>query len=755
MEKNSYARLLSFANTRLGKLVSVVVAIAMVCTLTSAVYAASEAIEAWADNEGSEAQDQGMPDYANANFVTQNCVIELGGQQVAGSVAVTPGADLVFSVIPAEGYQVSVVNASDSFGSLPVDMGMDQCVIWGDFVYGDLHIEAIAAVDPDNPQDDTPDTPIGEDTTIDDGQVIPDPILAAPVILLSDATRTYNATPLASVDYTVEGLAEGDRMEVFFEGGQTDVGQSTVSVSGYVIWRGEKDVTALYQQAALPSATVTVEPAPLVITTPSASKPFDGEPLVYEGSFEEGDIATVAELWGSDTVEFVVTGSQTDVGTSPNTYTLTWTSGDPNNYVIASENIGTLTVTPSEEFVYVIAPSGSKTYDGEPFDGGSITWTGLPEGYTVLASCEGAIVDAGKSTTHVLEDTVRIYDEVGVDVTENYKMAFINGEVVVEPAPLSVYTESAFKTMTEGDDRPLTASGTIAGFVNGETATFTVTGSQNGVGSSTNTYVIEWDGTAKQSNYQVFEELGMLNVFEEAIETAEGDNTTGRPGATGNTTGGSTSPTSGTQAQPTGNSAAAPVVEVIEIQPSGSIPPAVSLAYPADTYAQATTQSAPAVSASTGGTGSSGSGSASSSSAGTSSASSSSSTSGSSEGSGSSANAELNPVVEAVATGMQNLEQVVIGDEPTPLAAPNAVEEVVADDETPLGVFDEPVDCWVHWYTILGLIATAVYAAVVMFFRRAYSYELESREAAVLGVPASVVQPQVPASSGGKAGKEA
>ena len=79
----------------------------------------------------------------------------------------------------------------------------------------------------------------------------------------------------------------------------------------------------------------------------------------------------------------------------------------------------------------------------------------------------------------------------------------------------------------------------------------------------------------------------------------------------------------------------------------------------------------------------------------------------------------------------------------------------MGDDETPLGVFDAPVDCWVHWYTLLGLIATAIYGGVVMFFRRAYAYELETREANILGVPVGLAQPQVPAGSGGKAGREA
>ncbi|MCQ4775673.1 hypothetical protein NE634_18610, partial [Lacrimispora saccharolytica] len=64
------------------------------------------------------------------------------------------------------------------------------------------------------------------------------------------------------------------------------------------------------------------------------------------------------------------------------------------------------------------------------------------------------------------------------------------------------------------DGKPLTKAGSISGFVKGETATFETTGSQTEVGSSTNGYSLTWDGTAKQGNYTVSEELGALTVTE-------------------------------------------------------------------------------------------------------------------------------------------------------------------------------------------------------------------------------------------------
>ena len=71
-------------------------------------------------------------------------------------------------------------------------------------------------------------------------------------------------------------------------------------------------------------------------------------------------------------------------------------------------------------------------------------------------------------------------------------------------------TYSATKTY---DGTALTASGELAGFVNNESATLVITGSQTEVGTSDNTYWIDWNGTAKQANYTIASEtIGKLTV---------------------------------------------------------------------------------------------------------------------------------------------------------------------------------------------------------------------------------------------------
>ena len=88
------------------------------------------------------------------------------------------------------------------------------------------------------------------------------------------------------------------------------------------------------------AVNATVTPATLTVTTNSATKTYDGTPLTATGS--------IRGLVNGETVDFVVTGSRTAVGSSTNTYDLYWNNGTAKagNYTIV-EHLGTLTVTPA------------------------------------------------------------------------------------------------------------------------------------------------------------------------------------------------------------------------------------------------------------------------------------------------------------------------------------------------------------------------------------------------------------------------
>ena len=76
------------------------------------------------------------------------------------------------------------------------------------------------------------------------------------------------------------------------------------------------------------------------------------------------------------------------------------------------------------------------------------------------------------------------------------------------------------------------------------------------------------------------------------------------------------------------------------------------------------------------------------------------------------------PLVAPVAT---------ITDDVTPLAA----GETIDDEDTPLAAFDH-VDCWVHWFILVGIILTAIYGAVVVRRRLAVVSDVDDLEDEVL-----------------------
>ena len=84
--------------------------------------------------------------------------------------------------------------------------------------------------------------------------------------------------------------------------------------------------------------TLTINKAPLTITTPSGTKVYDGTPITRPNG-------TVTGLVNGETATVTGTGSQTAVGSSQNGYTINWGTAKPGNYEIVSENLGTLTVT--------------------------------------------------------------------------------------------------------------------------------------------------------------------------------------------------------------------------------------------------------------------------------------------------------------------------------------------------------------------------------------------------------------------------
>ena len=274
----------------------------------------------------------------------------------------------------------------------------------------------------------------------------------------------------------------------------TNVGKITITITGKGNYTGTFD------------RTYEITPATLTVTTPSANKVYDGTPLTAEG--------TISGFVNKETATFTTTGSQTEVGNSKNAYSIEWNgTAKSTNYQI-SETVGTLTVTENENEIVVTTKHSTYTYDGLAH-GTEVTVSALPKGYSLEKATSSATATNVTTAIEATCDTLVIKNAEGKDVTNKLKITKVPGSITITPATLTVTTPNANKVY---DGTPLTAEGTISGFVNKETATFTTTGSQTEVGNSKNAYSIKWNGTAKSTNYQISETVGTLTVTQQSID---------------------------------------------------------------------------------------------------------------------------------------------------------------------------------------------------------------------------------------------
>ena len=328
-------------------------------------------------------------------------------------------------------------------------------------------------------------------------------------------TLTVNAKSIAdgSIEVNNANNATYDGQEHKFVPVVTDGGKTLTEGVDYTVSYSKDDftnatgtitvtITGTGNYTGVVTRTYEITPAPLTVVTDSASKVYNGQPLQGTG--------TLSGLVNNETATFTVTGSQTAVGTSDNTYGINWNgTAKQSNYTIASETIGKLTVTETTDVVVATTTGGTFTYNGQAH-GAAVTVTGLPEGYSVKsASSSATATNVEDGTVAATADDLIIVNAAGEDVTSRVTIEKVDGTITITPATLTVTTPSANKTY---DGSALVREGSVSGFVNGETAEFATTGSQTDYGTSENGYGINWNGTAKESNYTIKASIGTLSV---------------------------------------------------------------------------------------------------------------------------------------------------------------------------------------------------------------------------------------------------
>ena len=151
-------------------------------------------------------------------------------------------------------------------------------------------------------------------------------------------------------------LLEGTDYTLAYSENLIDAGTVTITVTGIGNYTGTVERT--YQ----------INPAPLTITTGSASKAYDGKALTNAEAHYEG-LMTVR-----DSIIVTATGTQTAVGSSANGYAIDWGNTLKENYKV-TEALGTLTVTPAPAPSTTPTPSSPAPTPYAPETGGETPYT--------------------------------------------------------------------------------------------------------------------------------------------------------------------------------------------------------------------------------------------------------------------------------------------------------------------------------------------------------------------------------------------
>ena len=367
------------------------------------------------------------------------------------------------------------------------------------------------------------------DVTVKNGKLTMSwPTAQRMTVIANSESKTYDGQPLTNGGYTVEfdgqpyklkageslTLPNGDILTATVVGSVTDVETLATAneVENVSIMNGTTDVHYAYN-VTVKNGELKINPRAVTLTSGGGEKVYDGQPLtnstvtVSGNGFVEGEGAA-----------YNVTGSQTKVGSSENTFTYTLNENTKaSNYTIESK-FGELKVTPvtDEVVVTIIGKTDSVTYNGAAQ---SVT------GYTVstnnpLYTTDDFTFDGNDTATGTDKGTyqMNLSETQFKNISDNFtnvKFDVTDGSLEIAPMDLTITAGSANKTY---DGTPLTKDSytTSADPAEGDTITsVTLTGSQLNVGSSDNVASnakLTRGGRDVTANYAITYEKGTLAV---------------------------------------------------------------------------------------------------------------------------------------------------------------------------------------------------------------------------------------------------
>ena len=271
------------------------------------------------------------------------------------------------------------------------------------------------------------------------------------------------------------------------------------------------DATGKYIVTKAINGSLTINKREVTLTSASDKKVYDGNALTNDkvtvsgDGFVEGEGAT-----------YKVTGTQTNVGKSKNTFTyeLNGNTKAINYTITTAEGELEVTAVTDEVVVTIKENAGTAKYDGTEKTVTGYTVTNISnklyaeKDFTFNGKAEVKGTDAG---TYDMELKDSDFTNINTNFT-NVAFEIEDGQLVIEKRKVTLTSGSGEKVydgnaLTNGE---VTVSGD--GFVKGEGATYDVTGSQTDVGSSKNTFTFEANAGTYANNYSFEVAFGTLKV---------------------------------------------------------------------------------------------------------------------------------------------------------------------------------------------------------------------------------------------------
>ncbi|HWG86854.1 MAG TPA: MBG domain-containing protein, partial [Candidatus Acidoferrales bacterium] len=332
-------------------------------------------------------------------------------------------------------------------------------------------------------------------------------------VVINNGTLTVNPAPLtvtvASLSRfygdpnpvftgTITGIKNGDNITATYSSVATQA--SPVGTYAIVATLVDPDSKLSNYTVTNTPGTLTVNPAPLVVTAANATRLYGDPNPAFTG--------TITGIKNGDNITAVYATTATvtsPVGSYPITPGLVDPGNKLGNYSVTLNN-GTLTIAPAP--LTVTAANATRGF-GQPNPVFTGTVAGIKNGDNITATYSTPATVNSPAGTYPIIPTL---SDNGTGALANYSVTVVNGTLTITQATLTVTANNASRLY--GDPNPV-FTGTITGIQNGDniTATYsTVADPTSPIGTYAIVPTLSDNGTGALANYTVVVNNGVLTV---------------------------------------------------------------------------------------------------------------------------------------------------------------------------------------------------------------------------------------------------